>query len=115
MAMQQTPRPSILQILSKSILATGILPARRRWAGLCPAAPNQPSKPRRALDLIVPVKAHVFDDAVAHDDDAAFRAGIGDVLVQRERRDVDIVTARPFVFLRRLGPLPLEGFEAIPF
>src|SRR5215813_2072268 len=72
------------------------------------------SKSRRTLDLVEPIEAHVFDDAIAHHDDAAFLAGIGDVLVQRERRDVDIVAARPFEFLRRLGPLPFERFEAVP-
>src|SRR6516164_3575084 len=115
MAMQQHPRASALQILSKSSCAMAVLHPRGA-AGPAFTSPHQAgSKFRCALDLIVPVKTHVFDDAIAHDDDAAFRAGIGDVLMQRERRDVDIVAARPLEFLRRLGPLPFEGFETIPF
>src|SRR5580704_3028987 len=73
-----------------------------------------PLEPRRALDLVVPVEAHVFDDAVRHDDDAAFLPGIGEVLMHGEGRDVDVIADRPFELLRRLGPLPVEGFEAIP-
>src|SRR4029077_7069951 len=130
MAMQQLPRANTLQILSKSLCA--MAPDQVRGQAPSPpgrgedvagrpdlahreATPPNGSKSRRTLDLIVPVKAHVFDDAIAHHDDSALRAGIGGVLVQRERRDVDIVAAGPLVFLRCLGPLPLEGFEAIPF
>ena len=40
---------------------------------LC-GGPTKKLKPRRVFDLIVPVKTHVFDDAVTHDDDAAFLA-----------------------------------------
>ena len=44
----------------------------------------------------------------------ALLARLWEVLVHGERRDVDVVADGPFEFLRRLGPLPVEGFEAIP-
>src|SRR6202012_3897724 len=73
------------------------------------------SKPRRALHLVVPVEAHVFDDAVTHHDDAAFLARLGEVLMHRERRHIDVIAPRPFEFLRLVGPFPFEGVEAVPF
>ena len=88
-----------------------ISPARGRRR----ADPQRSSKSGGAFDLIVPVEAHVFDDAIAHHDDAALLPGIGDVLMQGERRDVDIIAARPLEFLRGLRPFPLERFEAISF
>src|SRR6516162_7654538 len=48
-------------------------------------------------------------------DDAAFLAGIGKMLMQRERRDVYVIPARPFEFPRPVRPLPFERFQAIPF
>src|SRR4249920_528458 len=71
------------------------------------------SKPRRVFQLVVPVEAHVLDDAIAHHDDAGFFGR--EMLMVGERRDVDIVAALPFELLRLLRPFPDELVLAVEF
>src|SRR5438270_1651939 len=66
---------------------------------------------RRVLQLVVPVETHVLDDAIAHHDDA--RLFVGEALMIREWRNVDVVALLPFEPLRFLRPFPYEFVLAV--
>src|SRR5579875_1462680 len=71
---------------------------------------------RRVFELIEPVEAHLAHDAVADDDEPRFLSCVGvEMLVCRERRDVDEIAALPRVFLGLGFPFPFEFVEAIEF
>src|SRR5499427_10299907 len=75
------------------------------------------SKPRRPLQLIEPIKPHLLDDPVVDHDQSclACRAFRIEMLMHRERRDVDEIPARPFELLRLDLPIPFESVDAVEF
>src|SRR4029077_17936254 len=74
-----------------------------------------PSSARRVLHLIEPVEAHRFDDAVADHDQTRFVLARAEMLMDRERRDIDEIAPRPFGFARFGFPIPLIGVDAVEF
>src|SRR5205823_1281428 len=75
--------------------------------------PSLASEPRRILHLIEPIEAHLLDDAIAHHDQP--RVLGGEVLMGRERGDINVIAALPFELARLLRPLPFEGVETVEF
>src|SRR5882672_11611406 len=73
------------------------------------------SRARRVLHLIEPVESHRFDDAVADHDQARFVLARAEMLMDRERRDVDEIAPRPFGFARLGFPIPLIRIDAVEF
>src|SRR5262249_42908335 len=74
------------------------------------------SEPRRILQLIEPVEPHLFDDAVADDDEACLAiVGGVEMLMDGEGRYIDEVTALPSEALRLRHPVPFKGVDALEF
>src|SRR5450759_3273413 len=67
------------------------------------------------FELIEPVVAHCFNDTIADDDQPSIDAGVGEMLVNGERRNVDEITALPFEPLWLFVPIPRKGVEAVEF
>src|SRR5262245_6094435 len=78
---------------------------------LCPLYEDSNSKSRRVLQLVVPVEAHVLDDAVAHHDDAGFLGR--EALVVGEGWNVNVVALLPFESFRLVRPFPDELVLAV--
>src|SRR3974377_900674 len=108
--------------------------ARLRWPWSCwasklvPALPNDPAilltvrgthssslKSRRIFQLIEPITAHGLDDTIADYNQPSIHLGISEMLVDRERGDVDKIATFPLETLRLRVPIPGECIKTVEF
>jgi hypothetical protein len=73
------------------------------------------SESRRMFELIEPIITHRFNDTIANYDEPGIGTGVGKVLVNGERRNVDEIAALPFEPLWFFVPIPGKGIDAVKF
>ena len=67
------------------------------------------------FELIEPIVTHRFNDTIADHDEPGIGAGVGKVLVNGERRNVDEIAALPLEPLWFFVPIPGKGIDAVEF